>query len=512
MRPFLLRHVSVATAVLVLGACPQVRRPELRDARLVPARGAAGQPLKVHLRSGQLLVLAAWSDLPGDSGLRGTGHRFDAARRSLGRFDGRVARDSIALLEVTHTSTARPVGSAILGYYTVAMGIITTACMADPKACFGSCPTFYVADDDDRPVAEGFSGSVARSLEATDVDALPETAGGGRFAITMRNEALETHVVRSVRLYALPAPASGFVAADRSGRFYVLRDVVPPSCRAADGSDCTAPVASRDGVEWSTRADSADLGRPDSLELTFAQLPERAMLVTTSRQTFVSTYVFYQALAWAGSRAGELLAAVERDGIAAFPAAWEMMQRLSRIDVMVRTRDGAWRAAGTTGEPGPIAADRAVLTLPDDVAVPLVVRLRFARGALRFDELAVAAGEPAEEVRRLDPVRVERDGSPDGAALERLRDPERYLVTNPGDRYRIVFELPQRAGRWALFLESTGHYYEWMRPEWLREENPAMLALLATRPDDVLRRIAPGYARLEPELERMFWASRFGRN
>ena len=75
-----------------------------------------------------------------------------------------------------------------------------------------------------------------------------------------------------------------------------------------------------------------------------------------------------------------------------------------------------------------------------------------------------------------------------------------------------MFELPDDGRDRALFLESTGHYYEWMRPEWLREENPAMLALLATRPQEALRRMAPAYSRLEPQLEAMFWASRFGRN
>ena len=54
-------------------------------------------------------------------------------------------------------------------------------------------------------MAEGFSASIAPSLEATDVDAINTVARGGEaFEVTMKNEALETHSVRHVDLLALP--------------------------------------------------------------------------------------------------------------------------------------------------------------------------------------------------------------------------------------------------------------------------------------------------------------------
>ena len=513
MRASCWKALLVGAATIVLSACPSVRMPEIRDARAVPPSGATDNPIKVHLRSGQLLVLASWRDLPGDTALEGRGRRYDEARRLLGPFDGRVPRDSIALLEITRQTTAHPVGSIIMGTYTVLAGVVTIACLADPKSCFGSCPTFYLQDRDDRPIAEGFSGSVARSLEATDLDDLAGAgAHGPRFAITMRNEALETHVVQSLRLIAVERPAKGIVAADGAGRLWVASEPVAPlRCDSRTG-DCAGLVARRDRHEWSTRADSTNLGTLDSLDLVFPAVSGNAALVATTRQAFVSTYVFYQSLAWAGSRAGDLLAAVERGGIAAFPGAWTMMRQFSRVEVLIQGADGAWLGAGTLGEPGPIAADRQIVPLATPAAGPVHVRLRFARGAWRFDEMGLAqVGEPLHAVA-IEPARVERDGASDTVALARLRDPARSLITSPGDRYRIVFELPDDGRDRALFLESTGHYYEWMRPEWLREENPAMLALLATRPQEALRRMAPAYSRLEPQLEAMFWASRFGRN
>ncbi|HSD28956.1 MAG TPA: hypothetical protein VLL75_16780, partial [Vicinamibacteria bacterium] len=60
-----------------------------------------------------------------------------------------------------------------------------------------------------------------------------------------------------------------------------------------------------------------------------------------------------------------------------------------------------------------------------------------------------------------------------------------------------------------IFLESEGFYYEWMRSEWLAEEDPGMAALALADPAEALRRLAPAYKAEEPHLERAFWASRF---
>jgi hypothetical protein len=503
--------VAVCAAGVMLEACPTVRVPELQDARAVPEVNPGGYPLKVHLRSGGLLVLRSWSDLPGDSGLAGAGLRYDVRRGAITTFDGRIARDSIALLETTRGQTAYPVGSFVLGVYTVLAGASTIVCLADPKSCFGSCPTFYLDDQQDRPVAEGFSGSVARALEATDVDYLAGAhATGQSFAVTMRNEALETHAVRSVRLLVARRPEGGSVVATGNGRMYAATEPTPPTrCESRDG-DCTPLVARRDGREWFTRADSTDLGAADSIDLVFPAVSGPPALVVTARQSLASTYVFYQSLAYAGSRAGELLAAVEREGTSAFSGAWALMRRLGSVQVLLRAADGTWVPVGAFGEPGPIAADRQAVVLGSVAAGAVRIRLLFARGAWRFDELGlVTLGSPVRPVA-LDPARVERDGATDTLALARLRDTARYLVTYPGDRYRIVFDLPGDGENLEFFLESTGYYYEWMRPEWLREENPAMLTLIAADPAAALRAMAPGYARIEPRFEELFWASRFG--
>jgi hypothetical protein len=98
---------------------------------------------------------------------------------------------------------------------------VTAFCIADPKACFGSCPTFYLEGAGGAPIhAEGFSSSVAPSLEARDVDALyrARPAANGAVTVTMKNEALETHVVRHVKLLAAARPTGGACAGDPGRR------------------------------------------------------------------------------------------------------------------------------------------------------------------------------------------------------------------------------------------------------------------------------------------------------
>jgi hypothetical protein len=137
------------------------------------------------------------------------------------------------------------------------------------------------------------------------------------------------------------------------------------------------------------------------------------------------------------------------------------------------------------------------------------VRLRLARGHWRVDAVALAAlGEPVVPVA-IEPASVERDGRPDQQARATLAHGAEHLVTQPRDAYRLTFRLPPSGVPLELFLESEGYYYEWMRSEWLAEEDPAMAALALADPAEALRRLAPAYKAEEPRLERAFWASRF---
>jgi hypothetical protein len=152
-----------------------------------------------------------------------------------------------------------------------------------------------------------------------------------------------------------------------------------------------------------------------------------------------------------------------------------------------------------------------VVPLPRTDGRLVRVRLQLTRGLWRIDYLALAhLGEPLQPMR-LAPTRVERGGQTDSAALRALVDTGKSLVTLPGDAYDLGYQLPPHPERYELFLESRGYYLEWMRREWLAEENLALAAQILLDPASAVRALAPAFKRREPELERLFWNSRYVR-
>jgi hypothetical protein len=167
---------------------------------------------------------------------------------------------------------------------------------------------------------------------------------------------------------------------------------------------------------------------------------------------------------------------------------------------------------GSFDEAGPIAGDTQVIPLPERPrGGPLEVRLRMAKGHWRVDQVALGELGAPVQARAIPPVSVERDGRPDPGALTALLGNGRHLITLPGDAYRLSFALPKGTDRSELFLESEGYYYEWMRAEWMREEDPAMVSLIINRPEEALRRLAAPFKAQEAGAEQTFWSSRFGR-
>jgi len=506
---------AAATLAAVLVGCSHVtQRPELRTLAEAPAPGPDTTLLKAHMRSGDVYLITSWQVVDSGASLDGTGVRYDAlrVRRDSGRFT--LSADSIALLETNVAESHYPFGLQALGFLTVVYGAVSAACLADPKSCFGSCPTFYV-EDGTREVlqAEGFSASVARVLEASDIDPLyAARPSGRRFAVVMRNEAQETHVVRSVRLRVVPRPADGRVFATADGRYYAVPRVAAPAACTAPEGDCLAAVRALDTLERRSLTDSSDLAARETVELDFPAVPGPAGVVLGARHTFVSTYLFYQTLAYMGRSAGEWLAQLERMGPDRMPQALGLMKALGGIEIAVLDPDGSWRRIGTYDEAGPIATDVQIFPLGDVPRAERVhVRLRMARGSWRIGYVALAGGTVPATARTLDPVAVERGGVADHTALEALTDTARYLTAFPGDAYRIVFRLPADYGTYELFLESRGYYYEWIRNEWLAEENPLMVALVLADPGEALRRLAGPFKQVEPRMETLFWQSRFGR-
>jgi hypothetical protein len=286
---------------------------------------------------------------------------------------------------------------------------------------------------------------------------------------------------------------------------------VPPPRRLPRGR------AGAGRLERASLADATDLATRESVELDFAPARggdaasvRRLGLVLAGRQTLLSTHLFYQTMAYFGSRAGEYLASVERGGPAVAERAMGLARVLGGIEVSVSEGGSAFRPIGSFDEAGPIAGDLRVLPF-EASGGPLRVRLRQAKGHWRLDAVTlVGLGEPVVPLE-LELVAVERASRADARALALLRRGERHLVTLPGDSYRLAFELPPSPHGLQLFLESEGYYYEWMRQEWLAEEDPEMASLVLTDPSQALRRMAGPFKEQEAGMDAVFWSSRFRR-
>jgi hypothetical protein len=400
---------------------------------------------------------------------------------------------------------------ALLTGASVAM---TAMCVATPKACFGSCPTFYVrapaAGGAWTLQAEGFSESVARVFEADDLDDLPDARPhDGAVTVAMRNEALETHMVRKLALLAVRGPAGATVLRRHGEGFLAAGPSVAPESCNLDG--CSA-LASRDGVEVAMESDGKDLAAPASITLRYPAPGRRDVaLVLTGRNSLMSTYVLYQMMGFLGRDLGDFMASVERGELLAMKGLVDFARVLGGIDVSYRQPGKDWRRAGTVGYIGPIArATRAVSFAVDAPGAPVEVKLTFARAHWKLDAARLApvlAGDlPPIEIG----PQVVSAGPRTPADVEAsLRGQGPYVVTTPGDEIVLRFPVPAepKDASTGYFLKSRGYYYEWMRDEWLREEDPVRARAYLDDAARALRELAPAYRAVEPRMEEVFRAS-----
>jgi hypothetical protein len=470
--------------------------------------------LKAHFKNGDVVVLYGWTIDATTGVVHGRGERRNMNRAQVAHGALSFPVSEVALFETNReTVNAGPI--AALTVVTLASVAVTVACATNPKACFGSCPTFYVSDGaTDYLAAEGFSESVAPALEATDVDALWRAKISGRTAhLRVTNEALETHTIKQANLLVAPRPVGGRVVRTVDGHFVEAREFRAPSSCHADEGDCLPAVKASDDVERISTTDGHDLATREFVEVTFdgaAPSGTRHGLVIEARQGFITTYLFYQALAYMGRKAGTYLAAMEQGDASIRGHAHDLYHLLGGIDVQIRDARGAWRTIGTYMETGPLAREVQVVPLPEGASAQSI-RLVMARGHFRLGQLAlVDLGRDVDPVR-VPIARITTTAGNAWIAQEWLAGRSPALVTMPGDEHALEYDLPADGEGLEFFLEARGFYLEWMRQEWLREESDWKLGRLFFSPASALRELAPAYKKIEPRIEAMFWESRYVR-
>ena len=472
--------------------------------------------LKAHMLDGQVYILSEWKIDSENQTVIGQGKILGVNREVLETGEFTIPIDSVALFE-TNVLALKPkplektlviIGGAALGTVVLAAAIIAGC---EEAGCFGSCPTFYVSDGNRLTLqAEGFSASVAPVLEASDIDALYHAQlTDSRFEVQMKNEAFETHVVRYVDLLAVKRQSGGRVFSTSDGTFWETETIVDPTAASAPEGDCLPPLQNIDGHERFSEADASNLATREIIEIEFDDVPHGSTgLVIAARQSLMSTFLFYQGLAYMGRSAGEWIAALERSD-KAIEKASAIGQILGGIEVLLQNDTGQWTRVGEINETGPLATDVHLVKLPQMNRKSVKIRLRLTRGHWRLDAVKLVKLDKQLDPIRLSPVEVDHNGNSADEVQQLLTDPNATLTTFPGDTYTLVYRLPKDFDSYELFLDSRGYYLEWIRKEWLADENPERAAMMLFNPERALRLLAPEFKKVEANMEKIFWNSRY---
>jgi hypothetical protein len=506
-----------ALATCVVAACIYYKTPTTRAVPVprAPDSIAVTTPVKAHLLDGTTIVFHDGVEIAHDT-LYGSGIHWDLALNVQTPVQG-VPVDSVLGMETYGDNVdATKTGLAIAVPLALVAGIVIY-CNSSPKACFGSCPTFY-SDSAGRPVleAEGFSYSIAPLFEARDVDRLRAAADAdGAVRLEVRNEALETHYINALELLEVRHASDEWVVPDQHDRPLALRDFASATS-AVDrvGRDVRATLATRDDDVFHSdpraidHATQRDLN--DYIDLTLPVRPgsDSAALVFRMRNSLLNTVLLYDVMmAPAALKTLEWQAStLERVGPAAALGRWYV----EHLGMRIAVRDhGAFRDVARISDTGPIAWKDVAVVVPVPATDSLRVRLSFVADDWRIDQVRVARAFRHAAAGAIAPDAVfDRNGQRDTAALAALvAADEHYLRTQPTERFTVRFPAGRALSDSArtFLLASQGYYIEWVRGRWLKH---AATATPFTPTDTTLLTALRLWRANQPQLERRFAATR----
>ena len=473
--------------------------------------------LKAHMRNGDVWAFQTdWTTDSRQDYVIGFATHYDFNRTRIDSGMARIRIDSVAVFETN--DNLNKVDKSRISALSIVTGInlgLTTICLINPKACFGSCPTFYMGKDRNvhNALAEGFSTAIAPSLEYGDLDALGRhRSNGTHMDITMKNEALETHCIRDVKLVAFPVQKDENILHDRNNNYYRCRKLSPPKQATGPEGDIKTLLEKDDKQERFSAADQERLVTKESIDLVFDQkdIGKQYGLVVDFRQTLMTTYFIYNAMGYMGDEVGDYFAKLETNPSTNDKLKNGIRKELGDIDIFQWDEAAkAWISCGGFYETGPIAINRQLLPLKHLTATsPIRIRLVMNKGLWRIDRVALTEIEGTAEPLTLTVNNVMRRGKTDPQALSLMQDSTRLLVSMPGTAYQLRFEVPEEDREYELFLYAKGYYLEWMREEWLKDKDLMMLRKMIEQPRAYLNGQTAFYKVYERTMEEAFWSSR----
>lgn len=473
--------------------------------------------LKAHLKNGDICIMKdTWQVDTLQNKLTGAGTRYDFNRQKV--FEGNISIpfDSIVIYETNkklrNTENGRRMVTALLTVLDATIGI---SCLSNPKACFGSCPTFYLDKDDDfhHANAEGFSSAIVPSLEYGDVDALnnpPVTSQD--FSLTMKNEALETHCIKDIKLLAIPRNTGERIYHTHTNHYYVCQNVYPIKTAKVEKQDISTLLRKQDLQEYYSPADSTNLSSKETIYLDFDQPVDakKLGLIIDFRQTLMTTYFIYNSMAYMGDEISDMLTKLETNKQIFKRLNSGIKNELGNIDIYTwDAHRQVWQLEDGIFETGPIAINHQFVPLKTKSNNQhLKIKIVLNKGYWRLDYIALTDIKKEAKPTELKVQSVIKNAKTDKVSLQMINHPDEYLVSMPGDVFDLQFQLPKAHQDYELFLYAKGYYLEWMRESWLKEKNMKKLQQMLINPKGYLKDEARAYKIYEATMEQAFWNSK----
>lgn len=470
--------------------------------------------LKAHIKNGDICILRdTWNVDTVQKVISGIGTRYNFNRNVSFAGNISVPIDSVAIFETNKklvgTESDRIAALSIITALDIGVGIY---CLTNPKACFGSCPTFYMNEFNNFHYAdaEGFSNAIAPSLESSDIDALNnKPISNHAFALTMKNEALETHCVKNVQIWAYPRKRRERIYHSPADDFYLCENIHELNKATGNEGDITKLLSDDDRQERFSLSAPDNLSSKEEIYLNFDDVKNvRDLgLIIHFRQTLMTTYIVYSAIGFMGDEVGDIFAKIEKAGD---KISGGIYKELGEIEVHAwNEQTNKWEFQGRFYEIGPIAINKQMLPLKS-VSPNSNVRLKLVlnKGLWRIDYVALTNIKEKVNPIKISPSFVLNKGKLDNSVLTTLNQPDKYLISMPGSEYKFIFNLPKENDDYELFLYSRGYYLEWMREHWLQDKNLSQLSLMIENPKKYLLTEAEDYKRYETTMEQEFWNSK----
>ncbi len=512
--------LTLAIVIIAIQSCATYNfRSNYKDANSLihETKNLQRKPfLKAHFKNGDICILKdSWKVDTTLNIVSGNGTKYDFNRKNV--FEGSISIpiDSVAIFEtnikIQKHEAGRITALSILTAVNVVVGII---CITTPKACFGSCPTFDINENDNFHYAdaEGFSNAIAPSMEYYDIDALNnKPISKNIFSITMKNEALETHCVKDVKLFAYPRKEGERIYQSLTNDFYLCENNYTLAKAKANEGDITAILNNQDRQERFSLSDENNLNSKEEIYLSFDNVKNTndLGLILNFRQTLMPTYLFYSAMGYMGDEVSDMFAKLESDSSIRnkFDAT---SKELGEIEIyFLNEKNGKWEFQNGFYESGPIAINRQFIPL-QNLSSNSKVKLKIVlnKGLWRIDYVALTNIKEKVKPIEISPNSIFNKGKLDTSALSAINNPDKYLISMPGSEYKFNFTLPNQNADYELFLYSKGYYLEWMREHWIKDKDLLKLKQMVDNPKKYLKVEAKNYKRYEATMEQEFWNSK----